>query len=411
MEYLGGLPALSRLARPKSTLVACCGAHLSQDGLVALQYVLLPILAQAFSLSYAQVGLLRSVNHLAMSLLELPAGLLAERVGERRLLVVGLVGAGLGYLAVAVADSFTTIVVGFAVAGAGAALQHSLSSSVLVQRFEDGARRKALGTYNASGDAGKLTFTGLFSALVGVGFAWNWVIAALAGATLVFGGLLYWLLRPETDGAETHQDAVEAEERIRGWGIRHRGKFGALVWMVSMDGIVQAAFLTFLAFIMQGKGAGAGVAGGAVVLALSGGMVGKFVCGLLAARFGDRATFVLMQVLTVVGLAALTILPATLALVLLPAIGLVVQGSTTVSYGSVADFVRPRYQARGYAIIYTVSSMAPVTSMAALGWIADTGGLDVLLWLLVALTALTLPVVGILPGRPQPNESATPRSA
>ena len=98
-------------------------------------------------------------------------------------------------------------------------------------------------------------------------------------------------------------------------------------------------------------------------------------------------------------------------LVLLPAIGLVVQGSTTVSYGSVADFVRPRYQARGYAIIYTVSSMAPVTSMAALGWIADTGGLDVLLWLLVALTALTLPVVGILPGRPQPNESATPRSA
>lgn len=41
----------------RKTLITCCGAHLIQDGLGALQYVLLPILAQLFGLNYAQVGL------------------------------------------------------------------------------------------------------------------------------------------------------------------------------------------------------------------------------------------------------------------------------------------------------------------------------------------------------------------
>jgi MFS transporter, FSR family, fosmidomycin resistance protein len=391
-----------QLARPRSTLIACCGAHLTQDGLVALQYVLLPILAQTFSLSYAQVGLLRSVSHLAMSLLELPAGVLAERVGERKLLVVGLIGAAVGYLCVAHAWTFTFIAVGFFVAGAGAALQHSLSSSVLVRRFDGGARRKALGTYNSAGDAGKLTFTAAFSAVVGAGVGWNWVVSGLALITLTFAGLLYWLLRPQASELEPElADADAAPGRVQGWGIADLPRFTALGLMVFLDSLVQAVFLTFLAFIMHAKGAGAGIAGAAVVLALSGGMVGKFCCGFVAARLGDRTTFIMVQLLTMVGLASLTVLSADQCLLLLPLVGLVVQGSTTVSYGSVADFVRPGHQARGYALIYTLSSASSVVGPTVLGWVADASDLDVVLWVLVGVTMLTLSVAGILPGRDQ----------
>ena len=81
-------PKLSR-----NMLLVCCGAHIIQDGLVALQYVLLPLLAQALGLNYAQVGLLRALSNLAMSLLEIPSGILAERYGERRLLILGLITA------------------------------------------------------------------------------------------------------------------------------------------------------------------------------------------------------------------------------------------------------------------------------------------------------------------------------
>ena len=162
------MTASTRSAR---VIAACCSAHAIQDGLVALQFVLLPILAQTFGLSYSQVGLLRGLHAVALAACEVPSGMLAERVGARILLVLGLATAGLGYLGVAFGGEFFVIASCFVIAGIGGGFQHSLSSAVLAANFEQGARRRALGTYNAAGDAGKLTGTGLFGLGVGAGLA------------------------------------------------------------------------------------------------------------------------------------------------------------------------------------------------------------------------------------------------
>ena len=67
----------------KLTLAACCALHGIQDGLSAALFVILPTLAEVFGLNYAQVGVIRAVKNTAMSLFELPAGMLSERIGER----------------------------------------------------------------------------------------------------------------------------------------------------------------------------------------------------------------------------------------------------------------------------------------------------------------------------------------
>ena len=59
----------------KLTLAACCGAHAIQDGLLATLYVLLPVLAQAFGLSYSQVVELHPATQLTTGLVELSPGL------------------------------------------------------------------------------------------------------------------------------------------------------------------------------------------------------------------------------------------------------------------------------------------------------------------------------------------------
>jgi FSR family fosmidomycin resistance protein-like MFS transporter len=182
-------------AREPPVLIVSCGAHLVQDGLVALQYVLLPILAQVFGLNYSQVGFLRAVSNSAMTLLEIPAGVLAERFSEMRLLIFGLLCAGLGYLWVALAANFYLILMGFLIAGSGAAFQHSLASALISKSFDDAGRRRALGIYNAFGDVGKLAFTGVFSLAIGVGVAWNLVVTALCVVTLSFALLMVFLLR------------------------------------------------------------------------------------------------------------------------------------------------------------------------------------------------------------------------
>ena len=73
----------------RRTLATCCATHTLHDGLSDVSYVLLPLLAQTFGLSLAQVGLIRSAHRTAMAAFQIPAGLIAERFGERNLLALG----------------------------------------------------------------------------------------------------------------------------------------------------------------------------------------------------------------------------------------------------------------------------------------------------------------------------------
>ena len=404
-ESLSGRHEAGRVRR---LLIACCGAHVIQDGLVALQYVLLPILAQALQLNYAQVGFLRAIGHLASSVLEIPAGALADRTGASRLVVFGLICAGLGYLGVSFSSGFALLGACFLIAGVGAGFQHSLSSSIIVNGVPQDFRRKAMGIYNAAGDGGKLLYTGLFSLGVGAGLVWNWVLLWLALVAIGFGLGCWWLLIKSAvpDTAIPADRMVEAPGGIakegrsgNRWGILQPARFSVLALIVFLDSLVQAVVPTFLGFVMLEKGMGEGVAAFAVVIMLIGGMVGKYVCGYSAARFGDRITFLVLQLLTVPAVIALIVFAGETILILLPLIGLCVQGSSTITYGSVSDFVDTQHQSKGYALIYSVSSLASVIGPVLVGGLADGLGLDSALWW-VALTAL-IPVlmIGVLSPR------------
>lgn len=382
----------SNVNQSRNTLIVCCGAHIIQDGLVALQFVLLPILAQALSLNYAQIGLLRALSHSAMSLLEIPSGILAERYGEKRLLVMGLIATGTGYLGVAVSTSFWQIALFFVLTGIGAAFQHSLTSAILVKAFGASQRRRALGIYNASGDAGKLAFTGVFSLWIGAGLAWNMIVTLLCLFAITFAFAIGRLL-PETRQESAHQsDSVAQGGLVQRWGIKRPRPFLMLGLVVFLDSAVQAVFLTFLAFVLLQKGASTQVASFAVVLALSGGMTGKFCCGYLTARYGDFKPFVFIQLLTVIGIVGVILMPITAVLITLPLVGLVVQGSSTVTYGAISDHIKTSHQSRGFALIYTFANIASVVGPLALGLLANASSLNVVLWILCSLTGLSIPL-------------------
>ena len=134
----------------------------------------------------------------------------------------------------------------------------------------------------------------------------------------------------------------------------------------------------------------------AVVIALSGGMVGKIVCGFLAARIGDRNAYTVVQLATLLALPGLIYLPVEFIFVLLPAVGLVMQGSSTVSYGAVAGFVEGGKQARGYALIYTLATGGSVVGPFVFGVIADHTSLDTAMLFLIVTVALSIPTGMVL---------------
>src|SRR3989449_6068210 len=213
--------------RARAVLATASGTHFVHDGFSDILYVLLPIWAQEFRLTLAQVGLIRTAYTAAMASFQIPAGLLAERWGERRLLAAGTALTACGFIAAgAWAEGFASLLVLLLIAGLGSGVQHPLSSSLVSKAFETGGRRAALGTYNVSGDLGKVAVpaaVGLAASLVG----WRAAGAAYGILGLIAALALFAILARLAAG-DGHPATDRHPPRAKGWGVRDARGFWAL---------------------------------------------------------------------------------------------------------------------------------------------------------------------------------------
>src|SRR5262249_60497891 len=106
-------------------------------------------------------------------------------------------------------------------------------------------------------------------------------------------------------------------------------------------------------FAVAGKGASLPGIGLALTLGFAGGACGKLVCAFLGARIGVFATVVLTETATALGILALLPLPLEACYALLPLIGVALNGTSSVLYGSVPAFVAPERRARAFSLFYT----------------------------------------------------------
>src|SRR5687768_10216208 len=205
--------------------------HVVNDGLFAGTYPLLPLVAAELGLSYAQVGALKTAFSGASSVLQVPAGILAERMGEQALLALGTGWVGLGLLLVALTGSYLPLLVANVAAGIGGNVQHPVASAVVSRVFDSGRRATAIGTLNFAGDVGKVLAPLIVGAAAVYG-GWRAGFLALGAIGAVFG-LGYALLVPEpaatTPGTPaTPGKALEAAPEASaetGWGNRAPGTF------------------------------------------------------------------------------------------------------------------------------------------------------------------------------------------
>lgn len=393
------------VTRRKLTLATCCGAHALHDGLVDMLFILLPVLAQAFGLSYAQVGFIRAANRAGMTLFEIPSGVLAERFGERNLLFFGTICAGIAFLCLGLSSGFVTVMLSLFLAGFGAAFQHALSSSMITKAYAEGGRRAALGVYNSVGDIGKLAFAGLLSLLIALGFSWQASVFGFGFVALSVAVASFLLLRLANAGGRPldGKPDMDTDGSKRAWGIRHRSGFAALGLIVVIDIATRSSFLTFLAFLMIEKEVPAALAGFAVLLTLVGGVFGKFSCGFLAERFGLIRTIVLTEIATGIGILLVLFAPTMAAYALLPFLGVVLNGTSTVTYGAVGDLVDHDKASRGFAAIYTLANGGAIVGPIGYGLLGDVTGIPVVIQIMAAAVLLTVPLCLML--RPALPES------
>lgn len=393
----------------RRTLSTCCAAHTLHDGLSDVTYVLLPLLAQTFGLSLAQVGLIRSAHRTAMAAFQIPAGLVAERFGERNLLALGTAMAGLAFVTLGFASGFWMILIALFFAGCGSAVQHPLCSTIISHAYPGDGRRAALGTYNFFGDVGKFAFGGIVSLMLVAGISWQAPVVGF-GVAGILTAIAIFAVVTDTHGArrQAADGALQAApaRKVRGWGIRNKQGFTALCLIEIIDSSTRVGFLTFIAFLMMDKGLPAGWAALSVPLILVGGMAGKLACGFLAERVGITRTIVITEIATGIGIMLTLVLPGIAAFLLLPLIGVVLQGTSSVLYATIGDLVEQERLPRAFGLFYTLGSLCGIAAPLGYGLLGDAAGVDTAIAVLGVAVFLTLPLCIAL----RPAIGAAPQS-
>ena len=380
------LPAPETSTRRRA-LIAGCSAHAVHDGLTDVIYVLLPIWQAQFALSYAQIGLLRGAYSGMMAVFQLMASRAATLWGRIPMLVGGTALAGVAYLLAGQASGLTVLLLALLLGGLGASTQHPLASSMITDAYEGGGGvKQALSHYNFSGDIGKTLIPGLVGLLLTL-ISWRASASLLGLLGLAAAGCLWWLIPAQPHAATATPKPLPCTATGSATGLR------ALILTGVLDSAVRMGFLTFLPFLLQAKGAGTAGIGLALMLLFIGGAFGKLFCGYLGVRIGMMKTVWLTETSTALLIVTALYLPLAGLMLMLPVLGLVLNGTSSVLYGAVPDLASAGQRERAFALFYTGTIGGGALAPVLMGGVGDALGVPVAVMVLAGMLLVTLPLV------------------
>jgi len=379
----------------RRALGVACGAHVLHDGYTDLVWVALPIWQAEFGLNYAVVGLLRTIYSGALASLQIPAAAAAARIGAGTVLTAGTALAGLCYCLAGLSSGFALLVLALFLGGVGAATQHPIGSALVTRTFSGTRSLKAFGTYNFAGDVGKILVPAVATSLLLI-LPWRpaYTLLGLAG---IIAATVFAILTPRL-ALEPQAMSAELATSERGEGDSKPWRFGFYILALFgiADSVVRGSFFVCLPFLLIEKGAAVTTAGFALTLVFIGGAAGKLACGWVGNWLGNLATIAICQTLTAAGIVVVLLLPLHLTLIILPFVGLVLNGVTTVIYGSVPNYAAPDRCTHLLSVFYTITIGAAAISPPIAGFFSDVIGLRGTVIIVSVLTLATIPLAFLL---------------
>ena len=332
----------SRSAATKSrSLLAACLTHALHDGYTDGLYAFLPVWQVQFGLSYAALAVVRALYSGTMGSLQLPADRAIHGLSPRAALILSTVVASTGLLIMALPFGFAGLCVGLVVAGVGSSIQHPRGSKLITDSYGTASRRP-LGIYNFAGDLGKALLPALVAVLLPI-LAWRPVLGLMAVLGIALVAALV-SLAPSTPVIRNAAGAVAAGRRRDGFGI--------LTTIGALDTATRMGYLLFLPFLIHGRHGGSPTVGISLALLFIGGAFGKATCGWLGERLGVVGTVMATEAATALLITATLFTPLTPTLILLPLLGVVLNGTSSVLYGTVPE-LSVGDTGRAFAVFYT----------------------------------------------------------
>lgn len=381
------------VSRPRQIWLLTVAHAVNEFYSVALPPIL-PFLVVGFDITYAQAGGLVTVYYLVYSAFQLPAGVLADRVGKRPVLSGGMVVLAAGILVAGIAPDYPTLLVSQALAGVGGATYHPAGLSSIADLESGGTEGRAMGIHGLGGVAG----TALAPALIGgLAAAFDWRVALTTAAVV---GVVYAAVfqlsfdepptTPETSAPEKSGLAGAAASLLS--VPRAPWVAGLLVanFVLAVELGATRTFTTAYAFVRVAESAS--LANGVFFAMLVGGGVSSIGAGHLA-DVADRTLLGAGTFVLTAGLLVVTHLLPPNALLLglwFFVLGAAMYSTIPVMNALIAAYAERRFSGGLFGLTVTASALGNATGAFAFGVVAGEIG--------VVLTFPAVAAVSVLGG-------------
>lgn len=349
-----------------------CLGHLLTDLFSSTIATLQPILGERFDLSLTQAGLLGGVFMFCSAVLQLPFGILSDRLHSRLFSIFGPLAAAIFLSMVGMASGFGVLLVLSALGGMGVAAFHPQSTKEAARLSGE---RKGVGValFITAGTFG-LACGPVYFAWIISQFGFDNFHYAMVPAVVVCT-LLLWKL-PESGAATAGPKKVDWQ------ALGSRWKPLALhYYLVVLRSVVQLGIGQFLSLYLTRERAfsmeDASLVLAAFFLAAS---TGSFAGGSLADRIGGKNVVVLSMTGSSPFLAGFLLTDGVLSLACLFVGGMILLLTIPVNVVMAQDLVPSQAGTVTSLMMGFAWGIAGITFIPLIGWIGDQTGLQTVLW-------------------------------
>ncbi|MDR7868655.1 MAG: MFS transporter [Sporomusaceae bacterium] len=242
---------------------------------------LAPFLIADLGLTKAMIGMAGGAVNIGMSFTAVLAGRLADKKGEKVVLVAGSLLTGIAIIITSQAASYSTLLTLLILTGAGASTPTPAGSKTIQRWFPEAKLGFALGIRQTG-----IPLGGFFGALILplVAATWGWQAAMVtAGVLTIAGGVVYYFLYRESPAAQIESQNFRQKNTAGEWLFLRDINLWLVIFMSIIFIGAQFDMLTYLVLYLHDQvGLSVTVASACLAITQLGGIVARITLGFMS---------------------------------------------------------------------------------------------------------------------------------
>jgi predicted MFS family arabinose efflux permease len=353
---------------------------------------LLPVISNELNLSHAQGGMLETFYLVGYILIKIPSGILANRIGIKRTLVLGMLGYASATALSFFAGNFLYLIVLRFLVGLFQGIHLPLANTLLSERF--GAKQgRAIGFHESGPNVGTAI---AFPLAVTIASAYNWRYAFLFLSTPAFiiAGFVSILVKEEKKGETLRPNEHKHRKRLR----EYTRLLVPLALAHATYNMCIRTLLTFTSsFLVEYRGLSLVTAVRVAMLLPAAGIIAKLSSGFIAERMKRKNLICIAISLSGFLIFLLTKLGGELVTSFnFVSLGLVLYSFSPVIYSSITFGFPSELKSTGLGVVTMAGNIFGAFSTSFIGYLIDIQGYSITLIILAIIVIGASAVIYII---------------